>query len=174
MSVKYINITKRDIANGPGVRVVLWLSGCTHRCPGCHNEHTWDANIGDVFTEKIKEELFAALSPAYISGITFSGGDPLHENNLEDILFLIEEIREKMPEKTIWLYTGYMWENIKENQNDINMQTREKIIENIDVLVDGPFILKLKNIMLPWCGSSNQRVIDVKESIKERSLVLYK
>lgn len=171
--MKYVKITKNDVANGPGVRAVLWVSGCTHHCLGCHNQNTWDPDIGEDFTEKVKEELFLALSPAYVSGITFSGGDPLHKNNIKDILSLIEEIKEKMPEKTIWLYTGYIWEDIKEKQDDADMKIRKKIIENIDILIDGPFILKQKNIMLPWCGSSNQRVIDIKESIKEGEIVLY-
>lgn len=171
--MNYIKISKCDIANGPGVRVVLWTAGCSHHCYQCHNPETWDTAGGQLFDKKAEEELFSFLSPSYISGITFSGGDPMHENNIEKVLELTEKIRKRMHEKSIWLYTGYTWEEIMESKiNETNMEIRRKIINNIDILVDGPFILKLKDISLKWKGSSNQRVINVKESIKEGKIVL--
>lgn len=110
--MRYHNITKDDMLNGQGLRVVLWCSGCSHRCPECQNPITWDPNCGLLFDEEAKKEIFEELSKDYISGITFSGGDPLHEANLSEVLSLIKEIKEKFPEKNIWLYTGYTWENI--------------------------------------------------------------
>lgn len=172
--MNYIKITKCDIANGPGVRVVLWTSGCGHYCHGCHNPETWDPCAGQLFDEKAEEELFSYLSLSFISGITFSGGDPMHENNIEKILELTEKIKKKMPKKNIWLYTGYVWEDIMEEiKEDESMIIRKKIIENVNVLVDGQFVLEKKDIKLTWMGSSNQRVIDVKESIKEKKVVLF-
>lgn len=165
--MNYIKITKNDIANGEGVRVVLWLSGCNHKCKGCHNPQTWGVNSGIPFDEKSEKELFEALDKPYISGITFSGGDPLHENNLQDVLNLINKIRLLLPEKTIWLYTGYTLEQCMEDP------TKHQIISKCDVLVDGRYIDKLRDITLKFRGSSNQRIIDVQKSLKENCVVQY-
>ena len=112
--MRYHNITKEDMLNGDGLRTVLWLAGCSHACQGCQNPVTWDVKGGLPFDEAAKEELFEALSPAWISGVTFSGGDPLHWQNRKETGNLIEEIHEKFPEKTIWLYTGFLWVDIKD------------------------------------------------------------
>ena len=141
--------------NGSGLRTVLWLAGCEHKCKNCQNPITWDICGGLLFDEAAKEELFEALEPDYISGITFSGGDPLHTQNREEVGRLIEEIHEKFPEKTIWVYTGYLWEQVKDLW----------FMKYVDVLVDGPFIEELKDVTLHWKGSSNQNVIDVKKSL---------
>lgn len=162
--MKYHNITKDDILNGEGIRVVLWVSGCEHKCNGCHNEITWDPNDGLLFTDKEKIEIFNELSKDYIAGITFSGGDPLHPANREEIIRFILEIKEKFSNKNIWLYTGYLFEDILEWNLDIS---------NIDVIIDGKFKSCLSGINLHWIGSSNQRIIDVKQSLKENKTILY-
>ena len=161
--MNYHNITKCDILNGEGVRVVLWVAGCSHFCKGCHNQITWDKNGGLFFDTNAKQELFDALNNADIDGITFSGGDPLFCEHREEVGKLIEEISTKFADKTIWLYTGFLWEDIK------NLW----FMPFVDVVVDGKFeIEKLDNSLL-WKGSSNQRVIDVKQSLKTNKVVLH-
>ena len=161
--MRYHNITKDDMLNGDGLRVVLWVAGCDHACPGCQNPVTWDVEDGLFFGEDAKRELFELLERDYISGITFSGGDPLHPANVREVTSLAAEIKDKYPEKTIWLYTGDVWENIR---------TKE-IIQYLDVLVDGPFVEALKDVKLLWKGSSNQRVIDVQQSLKQNTVILH-
>ena len=161
--MRYHNITKDDMLNGDGLRVVLWVSGCEHACPGCHNPVTWNPEEGLFFDEEAKMELFEILERDYISGITFSGGDPLHSSNIQEVTALAMEIREKYPNKTIWLYTGELWENI----------CNKEAIQYVDVLVDGPFVETLKDVKLLWKGSSNQRVIDVQASLKENAIRLH-
>lgn len=152
--MNYSVIKKTDIANGPGVRVTIFVSGCAHRCKGCHNEITWDPNNGIIFNNSTKEEIFDQLNKDYISGITFSGGDPLFKSNRKEVLDFINEIKEKYPDKTIWLYTGYTMDQlIEKNDNIIN-----QILEKINVLVDGPFIEELKDIKYKWAGSINQKI----------------
>ena len=142
--------------NGDGLRVVLWVAGCSHCCRECHNPVTWDVNGGLPFTEEEKQEIFRELNKDYISGITFSGGDPLHSANIMDVTELAKEIREKYPKKTIWLYTGALWEEV----------CKEEIVRYLDVLVDGEFEADKKDVTLHWKGSSNQRVIDVPATLK--------
>lgn len=158
----YHNITKDDMLNGDGLRVVLWVAGCEHACPECQNPQTWDIDSGILFDETAKQELFCELDKDYVSGITFSGGDPLHICNREEVGKLINEIKEKYPRKTIWVYTGYEWQDVKDLP----------YVSDIDVLVDGKFDVKLKDVTLPWKGSSNQKVIDVKKSIELDKIVL--
>lgn len=153
--MRYHNITKDDMLNGDGLRVVLWVAGCGHQCEGCHNPVTWDPEGGLLFDAEAKKELFAKLAPDYISGITFSGGDPLYCANVAEVTALAKEIREQFPEKTIWLYTGYDWEEVSEWE----------IVKYLDVLVDGRFEMEKKDNLLHWVGSSNQRVIDVKATL---------
>jgi anaerobic ribonucleoside-triphosphate reductase activating protein len=153
--------------NGDGLRVVLWLSGCSHECKNCQNPQTWNPKSGIEFNNEAKEELFAELSKDYISGITLSGGDPLYSENLIDVLDLVNEIRLSMPEKTIWLYSGFTW--LEALNNDL----RHKIIDQCDVMVDGRFVDELKDLSAKWKGSTNQRVIDVQESLKQNKVVLY-
>ena len=161
--MRYHNITKDDMLNGDGLRVVLWVAGCSHYCEGCQNTVTWDPNDGALFTEAEKEELFRELEQPYVSGITFSGGDPLYKLNEPVILELAKEIREKYPNKTIWLYTGYNWNYVR----------KREIINYIDVLVDGEYIKGLRDTKLFWRGSSNQNVIDVPRSLAEDRMVLH-
>lgn len=155
--MKYHNITKCDMNNGDGIRVVLWVSGCTHKCPGCQNPCTWDIDSGEIFGEEAKAEIFEELSKDYIQGITFSGGDPLHPGNREEIGKLIREIVNKFPEKDIWCYTGFTFEELKRQSLPF--------LRDIDVLVDGRYVEAVRDITLEWRGSSNQRVIKVKESL---------
>lgn len=155
--MRYHNITKDDMLNGDGLRVVLWVAGCSHCCKECQNPVTWDPNGGILFDEEAKAELFEALDKPYISGITFSGGDPLHSANRMDVRNLMEEIKEKFPNKTIWLYTGDSWENI----------VHYPLLQFVDVLVDGEFKVEQKDNNLLWKGSKNQRVIDVQKSLKQ-------
>lgn len=161
--MKYHNITKDDMLNGDGLRVVLWVSGCEHGCKECHNQITWNPNDGLDFDDNAKQEIFDLLDKDYISGITFSGGDPLFLGNRETIGEFIKEIKEKYPHKTIWLYTGYTFEQIK----DLDL------INDIDVLVDGKFMIQLFDPQLHWKGSANQRVIDVQETLKLNKIVLH-
>lgn len=161
--MNYHNITKCDILNGEGVRVVLWVSGCSHHCKNCQNPITWNPNDGLPFDESAKQELFDALNSPDIDGITFSGGDPLFCSNREEVGKLICEIAQKFPQKTIWLYTGYCWDEIK------NLP----FIKYVDVLIDGKFEEDKKDEKLLWKGSSNQKVIDVKKSIKTGNIVLH-
>ena len=164
--MNYIKITKNDIANGPGVRVTLWAAGCSLHCEGCHNPQTWDFNAGKLFDEMAKQELFEALSKPYVQGITFSGGNPL--DRPYEAFILINEIKSKFPDKDIWLYSGYTYEEI--------CMSREKFkaILGIDVLVDGPYIEEQRDIMLPFRGSKNQRLIDVQETLKQGQIIQYK
>lgn len=161
--MRYHNITKDDMLNGDGLRVVLWFAGCAHHCKNCQNPITWDPEGGIPFDEEAKQELFAELDKDYVSGITFSGGDPLYMGTREELTELIKEIRAKYPDKTMWLYTGYLWEDI----------CHLELIPYLDVLVDGRFIEELKDNNLPWKGSSNQRVIDVKMTLELGKTVLY-
>lgn len=141
--------------NGDGLRVVLWVAGCNHCCKECHNPITWDPDGGLLFDEDAKQEIFEQLNQSYISGITFSGGDPLHPNNRLEVRKLMAEIKEKYPDKTIWMYTGDVWEDIFEYP----------IMQYVDVLVDGEYHVEEKDTKLLWKGSKNQRVIDVQATL---------
>lgn len=157
--MRYHNITKDDMLNGDGLRVVLWVAGCSHCCRECHNPVTWDPAGGLPFDDGARREVFGQLDKSYISGITFSGGDPLHSANRADVRDLMKEIRERYPDKTIWLYTGDSWENIR----------HLALMQYVDVLVDGEFQTEKKDKKLLWKGSSNQRVIDVKKSLGQEA-----
>lgn len=171
--MNYHNITCPDMNNGDGLRVVLWLSGCSHHCEGCQNQQTWDAKSGIKFDGNTKNELFKWLNQSYISGITLSGGDPLYNNNLEDVLKIINEIRISFPTKTIWVYSGYKWEDIFTEQLNRETKLRQSILKQCDVLVDGEYIDELRDVTLKWIGSSNQRVIDINQTLKKNEVVLH-
>lgn len=179
--MNYHKIEKTSIANGTGVRVVLWVSGCSLHCRECHNPETWSINSGLQFDDEAKKDLFEALNKPYIQGITFSGGHPLEDENVETIYNLIIEIKQKFPNKDIWLYTGFKWETIfypvvtddLNPERDKILDYRKKIVEMCDVVIDGKYINELRDIRLKWRGSSNQRVIDTKKSIKENKVILY-
>jgi anaerobic ribonucleoside-triphosphate reductase activating protein len=165
--------------NGSGLRVVLWLSGCEHHCKGCQNPQTWNPDSGIEFDLAAKEEIFEQLNKDYISGITFSGGDPLHKNNIHEVYKLCNEICTNHPTKTIWLYTGFTWEDCIMKQGEIvhshngEKFMRSLVIELCDVLVDGRYDESKRNVSLPWVGSSNQRVINVQQSLSKGEIILW-
>jgi anaerobic ribonucleoside-triphosphate reductase activating protein len=181
--MNYLKIEHEDVCNGSGLRCTIWFTSCSHMCKGCFNKETWDPDSGIPFDELAKQEIFNELSKNYISGITLSGGDPLHENNLSEVLSLVKEIRNLFPNKTIWLYTGYTWEEIRNafGKSKEWLQSRWKdsainrweIISMCDVIVDGEYIDDQRDITLKWRGSSNQRVIDVQKSLEQGKVVLY-
>lgn len=169
--MRYHDITTDDMKNGDGLRVVLWVAGCEHYCKGCHNRITWDEYDGIEFTYQSETELFEKLKPDHISGLTLSGGDPLFYRNRDTIRYLLERLRSRndLKNKTVWLYTGYTWEEIK-NLDDWDVKV---ILEYTDVLVDGKFMEEFKDANYPWAGSTNQRVIDVQESLKKGEIVYH-
>lgn len=161
--MRYHNITKDDMKNGDGLRVVFWIAGCLHHCKNCQNPITWDPMGGLEFDCGALLEIEEQLSKDYIEGITLSGGDPMHPSNRNDVLTLCKYIKRVFPKKTIWMYTGYWYDDIKEHE----------VMQYIDVLVDGPYVEELNDNTMKWRGSSNQRVIDVKESRKINKIVLH-
>ena len=165
--MNYHNITHDDMNNGDGLRVVLWVAGCNHHCKDCQNPITWNPDDGLPFLVKDVWEIFTELEKPYIAGITFSGGDPLHPANREDVLHLITKVKQNYPDKTVWVYTGYTWDEITQNEELFGM------MKQVDVLVDGKFETKLKQVTYPWAGSTNQKVIDVQTTLKEGRIVLH-
>lgn len=183
--MNYHMIRTNDMLNGDGLRVIIFLSGCKHHCDGCHNPETWDIDSGKKFTKQTLNEILNELNNDYISGLTISGGDPLHEKNVHDVYDLVSEIKQNYPDKSIWLYTGYKWEDIYSYVTTkgmvrptefivVNMinKVRQKIVSLCDVLVDGKFIKSLADVNCPWVGSTNQRVIDVKRSLGSEDICL--
>lgn len=171
--MNYANIKKTDIANGPGVRVSLFVSGCTHFCKGCFNSEAWDFHYGAPYTEEVEEEILQALSPEFVQGITILGGEPLEEANRFAVLDLLKKIRERLPEKDIWCFTGYEYEKdlqrwISEGRSEV-----EELLQVIDVLVDGEFVEEKKNLNLKFRGSENQRLIDMRATRKQGEVVLF-
>lgn len=151
--MNYGRIKKNDIANGPGVRVSLFVSGCRNHCPGCFNPETWDFNYGESFTKKTEKEIIKALRPSWIQGLSILGGDPMEPENQRTLLPLLKRIKVMLSDKDVWLYTGYTYEQIRDAE----------ILKWIDVLVDGPFIEAEKDITLTFRGSRNQRIIPLKK-----------
>lgn len=159
--MKYLNILDCDIIDGDGVRVTLFVSGCPHRCRGCHNPESWDAFSGKEFTEETIERIEKLLDRDFVDGLTLSGGDPLFFQNRPEITKLCKRIKEKFPQKTIWLYTGYEYEEVRALE----------VFDYVDVVVDGPFKIDLRDVSLAFRGSPNQRIIDVKKSKKQEKIV---
>lgn len=178
--MRYASIRNLDISNGEGVGVSLFVQGCPFHCFGCFNSDTWDFNGGKEWTEETKGKFLKLINRPYIKRVSFLGGECLAEQNLDEVLSLIKEIRISFPDKTIWLYTGFNFDELK-NIYEIDSEyclntvwiTRWKIISNIDVLVDGEYIDEQKDLALKWRGSKNQHVIDVKQSIAQNKMVLY-
>lgn len=166
--MKYHNITHDDMRNGDGLRVVLWVSGCIHHCEGCQNPVTWNPDDGLEFNLKAVKEIFDELSKDYISGLTISGGDPFHPNNLLKVMMLCRMVKDAFPEKTIWIYTGYTWELLQKAPD-----FPESLLWYVDVLVDGEFEKDKLDVNYPWAGSTNQRIIDVQESLKKGMVIRY-
>lgn len=163
--MNYASIKKTDVANGPGVRVSLFVSGCTHHCKGCFNSETWNFHYGEPYTEEVEQEILAALSPDFIQGLTVLGGEPMEDTNRPAVLGLLRKVRETYPEKDIWCYTGYEYEKDLQKWISEGKQNVEEILQYLDVLVDGEFVEEKKNLSLKFCGSENQRLIDVKKTL---------
>ena len=166
--IKYI-----DVANGPGVRVSIFVSGCTHHCKGCFNKEAWDFEYGTLYTKETEQYIIDALSPSYISGLSLLGGEPFEPQNQTTVLSLIKRVRQEYPEKDIWCYTGYDFEDDILSGKLSDQSITAQMIKNIDILVDGKFIEEKKSLNLRFRGSSNQRIIDVKKSLKEGKTVLF-
>jgi anaerobic ribonucleoside-triphosphate reductase activating protein len=171
--MNYATIKNCDIANGPGVRISLFVSGCTHRCKGCFNEVAWDFDYGQPFTQETIEEILNMLAPPHIAGITLLGGEPFEPQNQPALLDLLRQIKAKMPEKSIWAFSGYLFEKDILAGRLGPKEITQEFVSYLDVLVDGPFILEKKDLMLRFRGSSNQRLIDVKASLESGTTVLW-
>lgn len=180
--MRYAQIRSMDISNGEGVGVSLFVQGCPFHCKNCFNSDTWDFNGGKEWTEEIKDKFMKLIDRPYIKRVSFLGGECLADQNLDGVLDLIKEIRISFPEKTIWLYTGYTWEQlvysrmpsgVGKEKEFLNWNRRNEIISNIDICIDGEYVDNLKDLTLKWRGSKNQRVIDVKQSLTQNKVVLY-
>lgn len=166
-------IKKCDIANGEGVRVSLFVSGCTHHCKGCFNARTWDFNFGEPFTEEVENSLLNDLAPSYVVGLTLLGGEPMEPENQRALVPFLRRVKEKLPKKTIWCYTGYTLDKDLVEGGRAFCEVTEEMLSMMDVLVDGEFVEALKDIRLVFKGSSNQRIINLKETLKKGEIVLY-
>ena len=170
--MNYAEIKNCDIANGPGVRISLFVSGCTHHCPGCFNQVAWDFDYGQPFTQQTIDEILELLKPGYIRGLTLLGGEPFEPENQGAIVELLRQIKEKYPQKSIWAFSGYLFEHILSGKLGDWAITRE-YLGYLDVLVDGPFVEAKKNLSLRFRGSENQRIIDVPASLAQNRVVLW-
>jgi len=168
--MNYATIKNCDIANGPGVRVSLFVSGCTHRCPGCFNEVAWDFHYGQPFTEETIESILEMLRPSYIKGLTLLGGEPFEPRNQADVVKLLRRVSQELPGKTIWAFSGFLFEKdmLSGRIGDLS-----EYLSYLDVLVDGPFVQEKKNLSLRFRGSENQRIIDVKASLAAGETILW-
>jgi len=167
------NIKKNDIANGEGVRVSLFVSGCRNHCKNCFNPETWNFKYGTEFNDSTMDEILTALKPSWINGLTILGGEPFEPENQRDLVSFVKLVREKLPDKSIWMYSGYLFDHDILNPNGkVHTEVSEEILRNIDVLVDGKFVEELKNLSLKFRGSTNQRIILVQESLQKGEIIL--
>ena len=173
--MNYATIKWTDIANGEGVRISLFVSGCTHRCKNCFNSVAWDFSYGELFDENVQEQIIEGLKSDYVAGLSLLGGEPLEPQNQEALYPFIKRVREKFPNKTIWCYTGFVLDERTGSLTNATKNTlyTQRLISLFDVLVDGPFVEELKDIRLKFRGSSNQRVNDVKKTLASNQVVLY-
>lgn len=169
--MNYANIKTYSIENGTGVRVSLFVSGCTHHCKDCFNEQAWDFEYGNPFTADTENAVIEALAPDYMAGITLLGGEPMEPVNQRGLLPLLKRIRKELPQKTVWAYTGYVYEDLLEGGR-AHCEVTEELLSLCDILVDGPFIAEKKNISLCFRGSENQRIIDLKATRETGKVVL--
>lgn len=170
--MNYANIKNCDIANGEGVRVTLFVSGCTNRCEGCFQPETWDFNFGEPFTVEVEDKLIEMLAPSYIRGLTLLGGEPFEPNNQRVLAPFVERVKKTYPDKDVWAFTGFTYEKLLEDGYPKRTEVTDKLLSMIDVLVDGKFIQALKNLRLKFRGSSNQRLIDMNKTRKIGKVVL--
>lgn len=170
--MNYSVIKNCDIANGPGARVSLFVSGCTHHCPGCFQPETWDFSYGKPFTKEVEELIFSMLEPWYIEGLTLLGGEPFEPENQIELLLFVNKVNERFPKKTIWAYSGFTLEELLRRSRADGIITLS-LLNKIDILVDGPFVAPKKDLRLKFCGSSNQRLIDLRRTINTGVLTLW-
>ena len=171
--MRYADIKKADVANGTGVRVSIFVTGCTHHCKGCFNQEAWDFDYGKEYDEEAEEKILKELEPSYVSGLTLLGGEPLELVNQKGLLPLVKKVKERYPEKTIWCYTGYKFEEDVLGNMYKNYKETPELLKYIDVLVDGEFEEENKKVGLRFRGSTNQRILDVSESLKNKKAVLF-
>ena len=171
--MNYATIKWVDVANGPGVRVSLFVSGCTHRCPGCFNQEAWDFSYGRPFTEADADRIVSALAPDHIKGLSLLGGEPFEPDNQRALLPLLRRVKEIYPDKSVWCYSGYLLDQELLRPSRARCEVTDSMLLCIDVLVDGPFVEAQKDLNLRFRGSANQRIIDVKKSLRSGSIVLW-
>ncbi len=171
--MNYATIKPRDIANGPGVRVSLFVSGCTHRCPGCFNAEAWDFDYGQPFDQRVIDRILDDLSPSFVKGLTLLGGEPFEPQNQGPIVELLRQIKAKYPEKSIWAFSGYLFDRDILSGRLGDPEITREYLSYLDVLVDGPFVQARKNLSLRFRGSDNQRLIDVPASLRSGTVVLW-
>lgn len=171
--MNYATIKPVDIANGEGVRVTLFVSGCRHACKNCFNQEAWSFSYGQTFDESVEEQILQALAPAHISGLTLLGGEPFEPENQEGLLKLVKKVKQTYPNKNIWCFTGFLLDHELLGNSRAKTQWTIPLLEHIDVLVDGRFVEELKNLSLRFRGSSNQRIIDVQKTLQNNEIVLY-
>lgn len=166
--MNYGQVFYADTANGIGARISLFVSGCTHHCPGCFNEETWDFNFGDPFTKEVEDDIIEHLRPSYIDGLSLLGGEPMEAQNQRALLPFLERVKQEVPHATVWIYSGYTFEELLDETNSrCHTEATRRILELADILVDGKFILAEKDVKLRFRGSRNQRILELKESLKE-------
>ena len=170
--MNYANIKFNDIANGEGVRVSLFVSGCTHHCKNCFNKETWDFNYGKIFDSEIQNKIIQALQPSHINGLTLLGGEPMEPANQKGLIDFVKRVKHIYPNKTIWCYTGYLFDKELLQPSRARCPWTDELLSYIDIIVDGEFVEELKDISLRFKGSSNQRIIDVKKSLETNTIVL--
>ncbi len=170
--MNYAAIKKRDIANGPGVRVTLFVSGCTHHCPGCFNADTWDFSYGAPFTRDVEDELLDMLNSDYVAGLSLLGGEPFEPCNQRALVPFLRRVKERYPKKTVWCYSGYTLEELT-GESRARCEVTDEMLSMLDVLVDGEFVLAKKNIRLRFRGSENQRLIDLNATREKGEIVLW-
>ena len=169
----YGNLKKYDIANGEGVRVTLFVSGCTNHCKGCFQKETWDFDFGQVYDKTVEDEILEALNKPYIKGLTLLGGEPFEEENQKVLTQLLRRVKEELPQKDIWAYTGFILDQDLLKYGKRHYEMTDEMLSYIDVLVDGPFIEDKKDISLAFRGSKNQRIIDLKRTLQDERIHLY-
>ncbi len=170
--MNYATIKPMDVANGPGIRVSLFVSGCEHYCENCFNAEAWDFAYGDVYTPQVEEKILDAMNSPYCKGLSLLGGEPFHPRNQEGLISLVRRTKGRYPDKSIWCYTGYLLEDILAGQVG-NLETATALLQNIDVLVDGKFVEELKNLSLRFRGSENQRLLDIPQTLATGEAVLW-
>lgn len=173
--MNYCNIHPRDIANGVGVRVALFVSGCRNHCKNCFQPETWDFNYGDPFTEAVEDRILEELSPFFVDGLTVLGGEPFEQENQRGLLPFLRRVRAEWPDKTIWAYSGFTWEQLTgQSPARCRCEVTDELLSLLDVLVDGPFVEEQKDISLQFRGSANQRILDVPATLRSGAVVLWK